>query len=303
MSSDDELLKQLQYLRKGPGYEPGRLARLHVARAVLGGLDEPEPVLKERLISAIYSLRDADRMVLEAAFGLAEVFRGNTLAQRRDLVADQLGLGREAVADRDAAALRRLTFQLRTGWYPKSPTGLRVPASHNGFLHDSLTIETTVRNRRHVVSRHAYALVPLFDEIPAYTWVSQPDARIVVTSPGFHVHTEEIASGLRHVFKAIKPMQQGRLYRLSFELWNPNPGEIYELTEESMAFHEPTRHAEFTVTFEGELPQGCWSFSGLTLYERPGTIATGESLPIGRECQARFTERHGGLYSGIAWRW
>lgn len=112
-------------------------------------------VLRERLESAIDSLHDADGELLRIVLGLDDDVRGvATLAARRDHAGRQLGLGREAVADRDARAIERLLHQLVTGWYSKSPVALRIPESHNGIVNHLVHIGTVVNKLKHELTHH-----------------------------------------------------------------------------------------------------------------------------------------------------
>ena len=118
----EDVRRDLLYLRKGVGFTDKRLSGCSALVTVLGGVSEPVEVLRERLESAIDSLHDADGELLRIVFGMdADVQGATTLAARRDHAGTRLGLGREAVADRDARAIERLLHQLVTGWYPKSP--------------------------------------------------------------------------------------------------------------------------------------------------------------------------------------
>lgn len=91
----------------------------------------------------------------------------------------------------------------------------------------------------------------------------------------------------------------------SFESSTPTRMNRKWLTEESMAFHEPTRFAEFEVIFLGRHPQTVWSFHGLTARERPGRQSDGQPVSIteDRRATVQFVDVYGGLYRGAAWEW
>lgn len=110
--------------------------------------------------------------------------------------------------------------------------------------------------------------------------------------------------GWEHQFWHYEPMPRGKTY-LVFRVVNPNPDEPEWLTEESMAFHEPTRFAEFEVIFLGRHPQTVWSFHGLTARERPGRQSDGQPVSIteDRRATVQFVDVYGGLYCGVAWEW
>ena len=115
----EDVRADLLYLRKGVGFTDERLARRPALVRLLGhSAEHPETaeVLRERLASAISSLPDEDADLLADVFGFSPEAAGlETLRERRDVAARRLGLGREAVADRDAAAIERLLEQLLTG--------------------------------------------------------------------------------------------------------------------------------------------------------------------------------------------
>lgn len=300
----EDVRADLLYLRKRLGFTPKRLRSRPALVSVLGGEHEPADVLRERLESAIHSLHDADSELLRHVFALADE-SALSLALRRDHVGERLGIGREAVADRDGAAIERLLRQLITGWYPKSPTGIRIPEPHNGFVQHGVRVVTYVRDGRHLESQHHYRLFALFDGVE-YLAISTPYAeQPVPVGDAFTVQTRETVGGWEHQFWHHEPMRRGKTYDLIFRVVNANPGEPEWLTEESMAFHEPTRFVEFEVVFIGRRPEQVWSFHGLTARERPGRQTDRHPVSItddGR-ATAQFADVYGGLYCGAAWEW
>lgn len=302
----EDVRQELLYLRKGPGFTSDRFANCQHLRATLGGSSEPEEVLLERLESAIHSLRDEDALLLLGVFGLAGDTGGLApLSARRDLLGKRLGLKREAVADRDAAAVERLLTQLVTGWYPKSPIGIRIPESHNGFVQHSVRIQTLVRDRRHIETRQHYRLFALFDGVEYLALATLHASPPSVVGDDFQVRTVQGSTGFLHQFWHRTPMQRGQTYDLRLRIVNPEPDEPYVLTEETMAFHEPTRVASFEVVFMGTLPSMVWRVAGLTAAERPGAPTKASRLDPADSSSVRsdFRDVYGGLYHGIAWDW
>lgn len=301
----EDVRADLLYLRKGRGYTAERLASRPALVSILGGKSERAQVLRERLESAIQSLHDDDAKLLMEVFGLNTGRALTTLAARRDAVGCRLGVTREAVADRDSAAIERLLRQLITGWYPKSPAGIRIPESHNGFVHHGVRVVTCVRDGRHLESQHHYRLFALFDGVEYLAIATGYLTSPVPVGTDFTVRTVELAGGWEHQFWRREPMRRGRTYDLVFRVVNPTPDEPEWITEESMAFHEPTRFAEFEVVFLGKQPQAIWSFRGLTAHERPGTPTNGTVVTLGDDgrAKAQFADVYGGLYCGVAWAW
>lgn len=140
--------KNLEFLRKDAGFTSSRIGRAPLVRQLLGGANESYEMMRERLISAIQSLRDPHPEILLDVFGLDPQTEDMTyLKDRRRHYGDKHSIKIEAVADREDAAIDNLRKQLVTGWYPKSPTGFPVPQSHNGFVQQAVYIETVIRNR------------------------------------------------------------------------------------------------------------------------------------------------------------
>lgn len=300
----EDVLTDLLYLRKGRGCTDERFGRCNALIGVLGGAGEPWDVLRERLESAIWSLRDDDAALLMDIYALSEeTARVRLLSQRRDAVASKLGIGREAAADRDTAAVQRLLTQLITGWYPKSPMGLRVPESHNGTVQHAVHVRTVVSDGRHLESRHHYRLFTLFDGAE-YLAIVSGNPTVIVMGEDFTVRTTEIPGGYHHAFWHKEPMRRGQTYDLAFKVPG-DPTEEAWLMSESLAFHEPTRFAVFEVLFLGEQPEYMWEFGGLTAPEAPGVPSTERLLEPGptSSVKAEFRDLYGGLFAGVAWEW
>lgn len=302
----EDLMGDLLYLRKAGGFTRQRFKRTPALRSVLGGRNDPFGVLQERFESAIQSLGDADTALLMQVYGLDARTRGlPDLQSRRDIVAKQLGVGRDAVADRDAAAVTRLRYQLLTGWYPKSPVSIRIPESHNGIVNHLVRVTTLVRDRRHVESRHHYRFFCTFDGAQYMAFTTAADAVVTASTNSFKLETQEVEHGLIHRFWHRSPMERACLYDLTFRIENRDPDEDLWITEESLAFHEPTRFAEFVTTFDGDRPTDIWKVHRITSHQRPGVPGSPNRIEIDSSgtARAKYYDVYGGLYSGIAWEW
>ena len=303
MTSDPEAVRRdLLYLREGAGYTPSRLAKCSALRSLLSGGREPEPVLRERLESAIDSLRDDDARVLRAVFALDDE-AAPSLQARRDVVGAQYGIRREAVADRDAAAIDRLLVQLITGWYPKSPIPMPVPESHNAIVQYSVNVTTLVRDRKLFEAHHRYLFFPTFDAAE-YVAISSATSDPPIADGNVTVRTKSVPGGSLHQFWFPSPLRRGQQYELKFRVLS-DPDDEYWLTEEGLAFHEPTRFASFQVIFVGPTPPAIWKYSGLTSVERPGEPDKASALDYEQNSRvhAGFRDLYGGLFHGIAWAW
>lgn len=298
--------KNLEFLRKDAGFTSSRIGRAPLVRQLLGGANESYEMMRERLISAIQSLRDPHPEILLDVFGLDPQTEAMTyLKDRRQHYGDKHSIKIEAVADREEAAIDNLRKQLVTGWYPKSPTGFPVPQSHNGFVQQAVYIETVIRNRAWQENREWHRLIAAFDEAD-YISISNSYPGRPIPEGDFTVKTKRIRESFTHQFFYKEPMRRGETYDLKFRIpADPDLGTPGVLTEHSQAFHEPTRFASFGAIFYGERPNTIWSYRGLTHFERPGTPDIGQILEFGEEpgVKVEFHDLYGGLYSGIAWEW
>lgn len=304
----EDLRQALLSLRKGRGLTADRLGMQPALVAVLGGSEERLEILIERFESAINSLHEPDEELLLDVFGMSP---GTTHLERVGDRRDRYGakqtppIKRDAVADRDAAAVERLLNQLITGWYPKSPIPYPIPASHNGYAIHQLRVRTIVRDRRHLETHHLYRLSMLFDEVP-YFAIDTLDPTIPdLVGDNFTFERHTYTNGYQRRFHHREPMRKGQTYDLHYVVRNPNPDETEESIGEYMAFHEPARFATFEAKFIGEVPRVLWTVDRVTGIAAPGE-PTPESVlrPNGqRTVHAEFRDLYGGLHSGIAWDW
>lgn len=300
------LENELLLLRKYRGFTPTRLAKAPVLQHILGGADETFEMHQERFISAIHSLRDPEPELLLAVYGLMpETVCMASLDARRKYVGSQVVRSVATVADWETPAIDHLRSQLITGWYPKSPLAVRLPTSHNGVIQEAVSIRTVVKDRRWQETREFYRLFAAFDEADYFTISSSFPGR-PEPEGDFTVRTKRIGVSFSHQFWHKDPMRRGRFYDLRFRLV-PDPafGDPGVLTEESRAFHEPTRYAGFEVLFVGEKPARTWWYERLSYFERPGVPTQSQLLEIDRVASVltRFHDLYGGLHHGIAWEW
>lgn len=300
-----DVLDGLLFLRKYGGLTERRLRQRRAVVAVLGGAAEHYDVLLERFESALYSLSDDDAALLLDVYGLSEESTARpTLDERRVIAGDRLGLTAAGVADRDSKAIERLHYQLMTGWYPKSPTGIRVPESHNGFIQHEANLRVIVRDGRHVETWHRYRLLMLNDDVQFLRVTSALPAS-TVGEGDFTVRSEELPRGWEHVFWFRgTAMERGKVYSLDYCL-HADPAIDRRMTHESLAIHTPTRFLRVEVLFKGQSPARAWQYSGLTQHEFPARPAAGRMLDLvrGTSIEADFRDLHGGLFAGVAWEW
>lgn len=302
------LRQALLFLRKGKGLTVDRLGAQPALVEVLGGPEVRPETLIERFESAINSLHEPDEELLLDVFGMSPATAHLERAgDRRDHYGSRQTppIKRDAVADRDAAAVERLLDQLITGWYPKSPIPYPIPASHNGYAIHQLRVRTIVRDRRHLETHHLYRLFMLFDEVP-YFPIDTLDPTIPdLFGDNFTFERHDYAIGYQRRFYHREPMRKGLTYDLRYVVRNPNPDEPEESIGEYMAFHEPARFITFETKFLGDLPSAIWQINRLTSIALPGFSSSTTDLTIGSDATAvaNFRDLYGGLYSGIAWDW
>ena len=301
-----DLGDDLNYLRKGAGFTSSRVARTSVLRQMLGGLHEPIEHLRERLESAINSLHDPEPELLLTVFGLTpETAHIGSLRGRREVYGQRIGRSVATVADLEPAALEHLANQLVTGWYPKSPVDFRIPQSHNGIVQQAVVVTTVVRDCKWQETTNRHIFIAAFDEADFLT-VSRSVPGVTEAFGDFTARTEIVGRSWNHQFWHKEPMRRGGKYDLRFRL-TPEHSDASDdnLTEESLAFHEPTRLAVIEVVFNGERPSLIWQYSGLTFFERPGVPTRDQLLEFGDKPSvvARWHDLYGGLHCGIAWQW
>lgn len=297
--------RELLYLRKGAGYSDERLRACPALVQLLGGVREPADVLRERLESAIHSLHDPDEELLWQIYGFEGELGVRTLSARRDAIARRLGISREAVADRDTRAVERLLHQLITGWYPKSPIGIRIPESHNGIVQHHVHVATVVNNRKHELTHHRYRFMATFDGAEYLTVAADHDGLVSVTHGDFTIRPLPVERGTLYQFWHAEPLRRGQAYDLGFIVRNPDmANDPYWITEQSLAFHEPTRHATFEARFKGEVPELVWGFSGSTAAEGAEKAhRVPLLLGVSQRATAEFRQLYGGLCAGLGWSW
>jgi hypothetical protein len=273
---------------------------------MLGGADEPFENLRERFVSAIESLRNPEPALLLAVFGLTpDTEQLRVLDERRESYGQTIGRSIATVADLEPPAMEHLQAQLVSGWYPLSPLAIRVPASHNGAIFESIDVRLVVKDKKWHETRENYRFLAAFDEADylgisiSYPGVPEP------IGDDFTVRTKRIEDSFSHQFWHKEPMRRGSFYALRFRLAPEAGGDDPEnVIETSRAFHEPTRSASFEVVFLGDIPRLIWQYDRLSIFERPGEPTAQRLLRLdGNVARVRFTNVYGGLFHGIAWRW
>lgn len=307
----EDLLEDLQFLRKGEGATPERLAAAGSAlQEILGGDADGAQTKLDRLVSAIDSLRNEHADVLMAAYGLSTETAGiSTLKQRREIYGATIGRGVDTVTSRENVALTQLRVQLMTGWYPASPLPGKAPEAHNAYMNVSTHQTTMFSDGRWMETRNKFVMLALFERFDHYS-VHFTEPLAVTAYNGWKAEHHQLANGVEVRFHPPKPIMRGELAVLEYKTSAlPNdPGRSTHpkvIFEESLGFHERTLKATFEVIFVGEKPKLTYYFSGLTYHQRPGSpspdriLSTADSSSV----KVAFKNLYGGLYAGIAWEW
>lgn len=301
----EQIENELLYLRKRAGFGRERLAGLGALVRLLGGPDEPADMLAERFESAVRSLHDADSDLLLGVYGLADDTRGvPLLGQRRDIVGRGLGVGRDAVADREADAIQRLRTQLISGWYPKSPIPLWAAEPHGSVVLYSVATRLFLNNLRFQESWHLHRYVAIFDGAE-YIQIDTTTYEPLQVSGGYQVEEESISGGRALRFYPPQPLTRGRTYELRYRISKHADRDDPHVVEGNyLAFHEPVRSATFETVFRGERPTWVWWFKGLTHLATPRAPYR-QTLLSPRDDDGlvgvRLDDLYGGLFSGLAW--
>lgn len=311
----DDVEYSLAFLRKGEGFTRRRLERTSVVDKLLRKTPADEfGRLRSRLTSAIQSLDDAEAALLLDVFGLSAEAAGLPRLQDRRLVhADKIGRGIETVADREMPAVRRLTSKLITGAYAQSPLVLDVPEMHNGIIYESTSTLVIVENRRWKETREHYRFAATFEEMDFVRLTRSYPAKAAVW-PGsrFELRTEPTSKGYNDEFHHLdgsagepEPMRRGQAYDLKFTLKPDGFEDRRLIVNASRAFHERSLLASIHVAFVGPRPDVLWRFERVSYFDSPGEPSERNHVELDEHGIAalRLRDVHGGLFSGIGWRW
>jgi len=310
--SPDDLQEELQFLRKNDGFTPSRVDRTDVVRLLLDVTSEGFERTRGRFVSAIDSLGDSDGSLLRDIFRLSdETTSLGALADRRRIHADRIGRSAATVADREGPALARLARALVTGRYAQSPLSLDVPEMHGGLVYEWTSTLIVIEERMWKETREHYRFMAEFDEMDFLTITrSYPAVVSTPTTGAFRVNTREASQGFNDHFwsrggsGADSPMMRGETYDLKFKL-EPSPDEAGSpMVNAYRAFHERSLLASIQVEFRGEVPSAIWRYERVSHFAQPGVPTSTNEVRLERGIASlRLRDVHGGLASGIAWRW
>ncbi|MGO2140774.1 MAG: hypothetical protein ACTH30_10190 [Leucobacter sp.] len=311
----DDLLADLELLRKNAGFVQRRIANAPLVRELLSGqgADSFER-LKSRFTSAVHSLDESEADLLLDVYGLSERTSGMTsLLKRRQVHGAHIGRGVETVANREGPALAHLADRLLRGNYAQSPLTIDVPEMHDGIIYDTVSYAMLVRDRKWVSTQEYYSFTAEFDVMDFVT-ISRSFAATLTPHPKmqFRVNTRETSRGFNDHFWSRNeamtedaPMYRGGRYALRFLLEPPADDAGKNLLQLTRALHARALLASFKVRFEGELPARLWKVDRVSFFDNPGRPHEGNLLELDEagEITFRLRDFHSGLFAGVAWEW
>ena len=121
---------------------------------------------------------------------------------------------------------------------------------------------------------------------------------------GIVVKTNYVKGGSWHYCCFSRSLGRCDTHRFAFRETPIGEQEVRP-THAGQCFVEPTLSYCQQVRFEGERPAVVWWYNKMLPVERASTPNEGNILQVSWDgiVECKFTQLHGGLYSGIAWRW
>lgn len=310
-----DVREDLGFLRKNEGFSERRIENTPIVRELLQA--EPGESFersKSRFISAVHSLQNDEATLLLDIFALTPATQSiRSLSERRTIHGRSISRGIDTVAARESIALDHLTTRLITGTYAQSPVALDVPEMHDGLIYEQTTTLFVVKDRRWHETIEHYRFVAAFDEMDTVR-VTRSYPALVSTKTGgeFRVRTLPASRGETDHFWHLdatrrhdEPMRRGGSYDLRFKVQPSDDRSRHEqLSLISRAFHERSLLATIRVQFIGERPTLLWTHERVSYFDSPGFPSKRNIRQLDDEGVAllRMRDVHGGLFSGMAWR-
>lgn len=305
----EDLITDLNYLRKGEGLTLERLPNAPAVIDYCGGPDVPLSTVRTRLITAVNSLRQhKGGPALRAAYGIDDHSPASTTERRRRYAA-AVGRRPNTVLEWENSAIEELALVLITSYYAgaETPSGLVIP--HGGFLIENLHVVTVIRDRSVFESHQTRTIISLVDGAAGFRYGTYSPTELSHVTGATADPPEQHEGGTMHTLRFPRTLRRGEAWTFSFREHVPDgaPDGAVEADVHfsGQTFESPTLEYLDEVCFLGETPSVAWSYDKLSRIERPGL--PGESNALGSNASAlvsaRFSELYGGLCSGIAWRW
>lgn len=295
----DPRLADLEYLRKGAGLTPARLAS---RPAVLALLDSPDPVEGARKLNDLLVSLSNDRRsdALRRAFGYGN--GESHLATRRHATAIHYGKSPDTIRDWEDQAIGEVLLLLLAE-HPQPP--LPTPS----FLMEYMSADYTITDRHFVRCSHRRDIVVLAPEAPHFRYGLSEDVELDNVWGGTAAIDDRTPTGPIYRLRFPRPLPRGARHSFGWDEVRkpdapPPPTETIQ-DQASQIFHMPTSRYDLTITFKGAAPRRIWRFEQLAQAERPGKPTPSTLLTPDKRgtVTATFGGLHGGFCSGIAWRW
>jgi len=266
----EDLITDLMYLRKGPGFIANRVYEASTFMSVIGGKNQIFESIKIRFTAAIRSLPDKKNVeALLVAYGLLPGYETVALLKDRRAKYGKLVKRKyDTLSDREVAAIKELAIRLLTAYYSGAPLPAGLPLPHGGFLIDYLYITTIIQDRRFVEHQQTRRVISLVQGVKGFEYQSSEHTR-VISLDGVEVETRHIKNGAIHKLLFPVPLKRGQPHKFNFKeiLDEPEP----ELNEDfaGQSFETPTLIYKQAVVFKGDKPHIIWHMiSYRVLYDR-----------------------------------
>lgn len=304
----EDLITDLMFLRKGPGFVANRVYEASTFIDVIGGKDQVFENIRIRFTAAIQSLPDKQNVeALLVAFGLLPGYENiSLLKDRREKYGKQVKRKYDTLSDRETAAIEELAIRLLTAYYSGAPLPAELPVPHGGFLLKYLFVTTVIQCRSFVEHRQIRNVISLVQGARGFEYQSNEHTQIIPID-GVNVETKHVKNGSIHRLLFPEALRRGRTHKFSFKEISDEPEQELESNEDfaGQSFETPTLTYKQKVIFKGDKPAIVWSYDKLSRIERPGEPTDANRLDISNDgtVEKEFTQLYGGLHSGIAWRW
>lgn len=306
----EDLITDLIYLRKGDGFTITKARNASTFLEVMGGAGQTFEELTTRFISAIYSLEE-ERSVeaLLVAYGLKPGYEEkDSIFERRKKYGQKIGRMYDTLVDREQTAIQELAIRMLMAKWVNAPLPANIPVIHGVFITEYLNAVSIIRDRTLIETRETQKFIALADGVESYDY-STNEPSDIISIEGCEVESHLINLGMKYVLRFPKPLQRGQTHKISFIELSPKQGKYGKKAiamELARSFAIPTFIFNQEIEFIGQKPRVIWSYSMLSLLERPSRpeeqkplrFEDGESI-----IRVSFTHLHGGMFSGVAWQW
>ncbi|ROP38990.1 hypothetical protein [Saccharothrix texasensis] len=308
-SEDSELVKDLKWLRKGPGLTLARLSKAGAVVQACGGPQQPTETTCERFLSALRSMNDfPGGRALWAAYGADGGDQQTELKERRAAYAKSVKRTAGRVRDWEDEAIDELALRLLSAFYAGAPDPKDFPIPRGGYLMTQLSVVCINKDRRFMESRQTRTVIPLVDGAPhfrygTYTPTELSDAEGGILAPS----VRGADGGVVHTIEFPVPLRRGRAHTFSFRERVPDsdPEPAVNVDFSGQSFESPALRYRVEVHFLTDRPKFLWGYDKLHRIERPGAPESGIPLTLDDEgrISVEFADLYGGLCAGVAWQW